>query len=85
MRNLLEASSVAQSLDGWPSDGEPAFPRGTKAGILQKFPSRGRTMAYNQVAQISDTNPFKSPERRGCRREFLAFSLVRAQVAQAQH
>jgi hypothetical protein len=27
MRNLLETSSVAQSLDGVPSDGEPAFPR----------------------------------------------------------
>ena len=27
MRNLLETSSVAQSLDGGPSDGEPAFPR----------------------------------------------------------
>jgi hypothetical protein len=27
MRNLLEASSVAQSLDGAPSNGEPAFPR----------------------------------------------------------
>ena len=27
MRNLLETSSVAQSLDGIPSDGEPAFPR----------------------------------------------------------
>jgi hypothetical protein len=26
MRNLLETSSVAQSLDGVPSDGEPAFP-----------------------------------------------------------
>jgi len=27
MRNHLEISSVAQSLDGVPSDGEPAFPR----------------------------------------------------------
>jgi hypothetical protein len=27
MRNRLEESSVAQSLDGEPSDGEPAFPR----------------------------------------------------------
>jgi hypothetical protein len=27
MRKLLERSSVAQSLDGLPSDGEPAFPR----------------------------------------------------------
>lgn len=27
MRNLLETSSVAQSLDDVPSDGEPAFPR----------------------------------------------------------
>ncbi len=27
MRNLLETSSVAQSLDGVPSNGEPAFPR----------------------------------------------------------
>jgi hypothetical protein len=26
MRNLLEESSVAQRLDGEPSDGEPAFP-----------------------------------------------------------
>jgi hypothetical protein len=27
MRNLLDKSSVAQCLDGEPSDGEPAFPR----------------------------------------------------------
>jgi hypothetical protein len=27
MRNLLEKSSVAQSLDGEPSGGEPAYPR----------------------------------------------------------
>ena len=27
MRNLLKTSSVAQSLDGVPSNGEPAFPR----------------------------------------------------------
>jgi hypothetical protein len=27
MRNPLDKPSVAQSLDGKPSDGEPAFPR----------------------------------------------------------
>ena len=35
MRNLLETSSVAQSLDGVPSDGEPAFPR--KSTLADRF------------------------------------------------
>jgi hypothetical protein len=30
MRNLLDTSSAAQSLDGEPSGGEPAFPRAVK-------------------------------------------------------
>jgi hypothetical protein len=29
-RNLLDESSVAQCLDGEPSNGEPAYPRGRK-------------------------------------------------------
>ncbi len=35
MRNLLETSSVAQSLDVVPSDGEPAFPR--KSTLADRF------------------------------------------------
>ena len=31
MRNHLGKASVAQSLDGWPSGGEPAFPRNRNA------------------------------------------------------
>jgi hypothetical protein len=35
MRNLLETSSVAQRLDGMPSDGEPAFPRTVNLAALK--------------------------------------------------
>ena len=37
MRNLLETSSVAQSLDGAPSDGEPAFPRIVNSAMPEAF------------------------------------------------
>src|SRR6266478_6454696 len=49
MRNLLETSSVAQSLDGGPSDGESAFPRIVNLAIPEasgKF--SGHSFLYHQ-------------------------------------
>ena len=52
MRNLLETSSVAQSLDGEPSDGEPAFPRIVNLAMPEA--SRKFSDRSNSAVSISD-------------------------------
>src|SRR6266511_580964 len=44
MRNLLDKSSAAQSLDGLPSDGEPAFPRNERHIRGSKSDGKARKM-----------------------------------------
>jgi hypothetical protein len=59
MRNLLETSSIAQRLDGVPSDGEPAFPRIVNLAApetLGKLPDR----SIFTVSMSADAN---SPTR----------------------
>ncbi len=55
MRNLLETSSVAQRLDGEPSDGEPAFPRRS----INLVPQAGR----GRLRQLPAARRASLPER----------------------